>query len=223
MRKGLVVCVTVFGGVFLIAVGTVLAEEVGNAGSRVAQPSVVAVEGVISGVERQVLDETVTKVDTNTQESIADIRFDSVPTGTKVMSVDDAIVLDGDVAINGVAEASYFQTGAGEVLVNPGETGTTALSFGKRSVYVVKASWTGGGMEGTRAWFVLTQNDMNQYTGQPTIVEIGMSQGGYHFSDTLTLEQDSALGWYQLKLSCERTSGSDARNCAWSVTRLSYH
>ncbi len=125
--------------------------------------------------------------------------------------------------VNGVARATAFRSDAGAVLVNPGETGTATLTFGYRSVYIVKASWRGGYQEGTRAWFVLTHNDINNLTGRPAIFEIGMTTGSYHYSDTLTLTEDDSLGWNQLKLSCSRTVGNDARNCRWAMTRLSFN
>lgn len=125
--------------------------------------------------------------------------------------------------VNGITRATAFRSNAGSVLVAPGATETVGLTFTRRSVYVVKASWTGGMMEGTRAWFVLTHHDMNNLTGQPTIIEIGMTSGSYHYSDTLNLTQDGSLANNQLLLSCNRSHGNDSRSCYWSISNLSYH
>ena len=156
-------------------------------------------------------------------DALSVIDFSLIPPETKLVSTVDPITLDGDIEVIGHATARSFNTESGEILVDPGATEEVALTFGERSVYLVKASWGGGYMEGTRAWFVLTQNDLNSVTGQPTIIEIGMSLGQAHHSETLTLEQDPALGWSQLKLSCSRTNGSDSRLCRWAISRVLFH
>ncbi len=123
-----------------------------------------------------------------------------------------------DVA--GSVRAGAFRSAIGSLDVDPGTTNTEVLSFSGRSVYIVKASWSGSMMEGTRAWFVITHNDMNHFTGHPTIIEIGMTSGSYHYSSTLNLGVDANLPYNQLRLSCERSHGGDTRPCLWSTTRV---
>ena len=125
--------------------------------------------------------------------------------------------------VNGACKCTSFRTNSGAILVSPGATGTEAIAFGGRSVYIIKASWSGNYQEGTRAWYVLTHNDMNSFTGHPTIIEIGMTTGSYHTSDTLTLQVDGSLPYNQLRLNCQRSAGSQARNCLWSITRVAYN
>lgn len=125
--------------------------------------------------------------------------------------------------VSGTVGAANFRTSYGSMSVEYNQTGTATLAFGGRSIYIVKASWGGHNIEGTRAWYVLTQNDINHFTGHPTIIEIGMSTGNYHHSDTLTLTEDDSLNWNELKLSATKSAPGDASTCRWAISRISFY
>jgi hypothetical protein len=122
-----------------------------------------------------------------------------------------------DVA--GIAKAGAFSTTSGTFAVPDGGTASTVVDFGGRSVYIVKASWGGSNHEGTRAWYVLTQNDMNSFTGPPTIIDLGMSVGSYHKSNNLTLT--SIAGDYNsLLIQAVNDGTGSGSTCYWAITRI---
>lgn len=140
------------------------------------------------------------------------------------------VQIDADVGIHktaeraldvgGTARARTFVSSSGEFSVEYGEEESVPLTFEIRAAYIVRATWCGRHNEGTRVWFVLTQNNMNHYTGFPTIIEVGRTEGPYHHADNLHLEVSSDLEWNQLRLRAVKEYGSLPSAVRWSLTQL---